>query len=355
MVIHLGNLRRVEVDEANLRVAYEGGCLWSDVDGALAARGLVIDNLVSLQMVLADGSVVEASETQHPDLFWAMRGAGSMFGVVTRFVSRAHRQGDVWSGTLVFAPDKLGQLVAVTNDLHSRDDLEGHCLALSIGYGPDGTTRALTVVPLFHGPEAEARDYLAGLLRVEAAGSDVRMMTVARLNGLNAKFEHGLRRLMGSCNVTMPLSAAGLQETADMLWSFCDGHGGMGTSAAIVEFFPTRKLREVPQDGTAHANRGDHYDAALSFGWADPALDDEVRQLGRRVREQIVRTTGHGASGGGGGGGDGKAGPAGRYVNMEAEPVRPEEAYGDNVERLRGPKARWDADNVFHSWFGVAG
>ena len=120
MVIDLTRMRNVSVDTAARTVTYGGGCVFGDVDSALAAHGLAtvgglynktgvgglvlggghgfltarhglaIDNLLSVEMVHAVGSVVEVSEGQKPDLFWAVRGAGAQFGIVTRFTSRAH-------------------------------------------------------------------------------------------------------------------------------------------------------------------------------------------------------------------------------------------------------------------------
>jgi FAD/FMN-containing dehydrogenase len=58
--------------------------------------GLVIDNLLAAKIVLANGTVVSASEEENPDLFWAIRGGGSNFGVVSEFVYRVHKQGDVF-------------------------------------------------------------------------------------------------------------------------------------------------------------------------------------------------------------------------------------------------------------------
>ncbi|KAJ4176605.1 hypothetical protein NW755_014325 [Fusarium falciforme] len=145
-------MRNVSVDLAARTVTYEGGCLFGDVDSALAAHGLAtvgglynqtgvgglvlggghgfltarhglaIDNLVSVEMVLADGSIVEVSETQKPDLFWAVRGAGAQFGIVTRFTSRAHPQGNVWGGALLFTLDKVPELIAFATAFANRGE-----------------------------------------------------------------------------------------------------------------------------------------------------------------------------------------------------------------------------------------
>lgn len=135
-------------------------------------------------MVTSDGSILEASESQNPDLFWAVRGAGAQIGVVTRFTSRVYTQGQVWSGTLTFIPDKLPELVAFANEFHNRDQREGHCLAIAVGYAPDGATRILSTIPLYHGPGWEARVYFSNLLSIGSIMDYTSMMSIAQVNTL---------------------------------------------------------------------------------------------------------------------------------------------------------------------------
>ncbi len=124
LVIDLSLMRGVRVDPVARTVQVEGGAVWGDVDHATNVFGLAtpsgfisttgvggltlgggignltrgyglsIDNLLAVDMVLADGSFVSASSDQHPDLFWAVRGGGGNFGIVTSFVFRSapHRQ-----------------------------------------------------------------------------------------------------------------------------------------------------------------------------------------------------------------------------------------------------------------------
>ncbi|KAF4969245.1 hypothetical protein FSARC_3498 [Fusarium sarcochroum] len=381
MVIDLRKMRKVKVDTAAMTVEFEGGCLWEDVDTALERHGLAtvggvvnhtgvggltlggghgfltprhgltIDNLLRAEVVLADGMIVEASRYKNQDLFWAIRGAGAQFGVVTRFVSRVHHQNKVWSGTLAYSADKLPDLLRFANEVFERSHSEGHCLALGIGYGPDGTTRIVSAVPLFHGSESDARDYFSGLLELELIADNTEMITIAQVNTLlNSVMDHGIRRLMGSGNITMPLDIEPMLQTVETFWEFCEAHNGMGKSVVAIEFFPTDKIREVAQEATAYANRGDYYDAMTSFAWQDPGYDEEIRQFNRSLCKRIRETNGYQAVAGG----HWSKGPVGVYINSEADSISPKDAWGVNLPRLRELKKKYDPQNVFNKWHGIA-
>ena len=137
LVIDLSRMRGIRVDPAAETVRVEGGCVWADVDhathvfgqavpsgmiastgvagltlgggiGHLTRRyGLTIDNLLSADVVLADGSLVTASEDHNVDLFWALRGGGGNFGVVTSFLFRTHPVSTVYAGP-TFWPAERG-------------------------------------------------------------------------------------------------------------------------------------------------------------------------------------------------------------------------------------------------------
>ncbi len=132
LVIDLSPMHGVHVDPAKRTVRVEGGCLWADVDHATHAfglavpcgflsttgvggltlgggvgyltrqYGLTIDNLLGVDLVLADGSFVTANAEENADLFWAVRGGGGNFGVVTSFLFQAHPVSTVYAGPMIW-------------------------------------------------------------------------------------------------------------------------------------------------------------------------------------------------------------------------------------------------------------
>lgn len=116
-----------------------GGLTLGGGHGHLTRKyGLTIDNLVAADVVLADGSFVTASESQHPDLFWALRGGGGNFGVVTSFRFRLHPVGDVVAGATVWPVDRTGDVLRWYRDFlpQAPDDLNGFFAALTVPPGP---------------------------------------------------------------------------------------------------------------------------------------------------------------------------------------------------------------------------
>jgi FAD/FMN-containing dehydrogenase len=155
------------VDPKQQLVYVGGGAIWETVDRATIAHGLatpagtvnhtgvggltlgggygwlsgqhglVIDNLVQATVVIANGTVVAASASSHPDLFWAIRGGGSNFGVVTEFVFKVYPQRrTVFAGQVIFPPSLLNKLVETTDKWWEKaSEREGAMLLFA--RGPD--------------------------------------------------------------------------------------------------------------------------------------------------------------------------------------------------------------------------
>jgi len=196
LVIDLSPMKGVFVDPARNTLRVGGGCTWGDVDHAASAYGLAtpsgflsttgvggltlgggigylsrtygltIDNLLSAEVVLADGRVVHASSSENADLFWALRGGGGNFGVVTSFEFKAHPVATVYGGPMLWPMDQARELMKWWREfiLTAPEDINGWFGFVTVPPGPPfpeavHLQKMCAVVWCYTGPldQAEAR------------------------------------------------------------------------------------------------------------------------------------------------------------------------------------------------------
>eukprot|EP01093_Parvamoeba_rugata_P013988 TRINITY_DN444_c0_g1_i1.p1 TRINITY_DN444_c0_g1~~TRINITY_DN444_c0_g1_i1.p1 ORF type:complete len:464 (+),score=98.74 TRINITY_DN444_c0_g1_i1:1262-2653(+) len=168
LVIDLSGLKFVEVDSATNRVKVGGGNIWNEVDAAIHEHGLAIpsgmisttgvggltlgggvgyltrkygltiDNLLEAHMVLADGSFVTVNATENTDLFWAIRGGGGNFGVVTSFTFQAHELKTVIGGPTLWPIEQVEEVMEWYNTFihEASEDLNGFIATMVIPESP---------------------------------------------------------------------------------------------------------------------------------------------------------------------------------------------------------------------------
>lgn len=366
LVIDLSAMKAVEVDAGSRTVCAEGGCTWGEVNDALQPyglaatggfvsitgvsgltlggglgwlvrkHGLALDNLLSAQVVLADGRPVTASADENEDLFWAIRGGGGNFGVVTSFVFQAHPVGTVLAGIV------LHPAAAAPGAIRRWRDLEAGA--------PDESTQGAL---LFHFPDdASAPEPLRGA-------------AVVGLGGVYAGPLEDGEKLLGPLREygppladtfqPMPYNAA--QRMADFLWPpglqnyWKSSYLKTLSDAAIdvlVDFFsrvPSKRTvivlehngdsawDRVPDSATAFGRRAWPYNFLVTSAWSDP--EDAERNISwTRALFAAMRPY---------------AAP-GAYVNYlggdeGAEGL--EAAYGAKLARLAALKAKFDPKNLF--------
>ena len=168
LVIDLAPIKYTRVDPTAQTVTVGGGCTWGDVDHATHAFGmavpsgiisttgvggltlgggignltrkcgLTIDNLLSADVVLANGKFVRASAGENPDLFWALRGGGGNFGVVTAFTFKLHKVENVYAGPILYELSEAAELMKWYREfiVNAPDDLNGWFAFLTVPPGP---------------------------------------------------------------------------------------------------------------------------------------------------------------------------------------------------------------------------
>ncbi|KAF1947174.1 FAD-binding domain-containing protein [Clathrospora elynae] len=368
IVIDLSKMRKVTVDPEAKTIKAEGGTIWEDVDveaakyslatvggtvnhtgvggltlgggyGYLTGKyGLTIDNLLSVDIVLVSGDQVLASSTSHADLFWAVRGAGQNFGVVTAFTFQGYEQKNpIFAGPLIFLPDKIPQIVAFANKFHKTND--GNQALLWGFSAPPPANAPVVLTQLFHnGTEEEGKAFFADLFELGPVANMTAMIPYAQLNSLlnqNAGFDG--RKQFGGGAFKLPLNPDFVIQLHAEFNAFVASHERMNESMMLFETIPYKKIIEVPNEKTAFANRGDYYNVATMFKWFDPSLDSEIRNFSRDLLKKASETATSRSKDSG----------VGQYGNYATADVEADEIFGANVKRLEELKHKYDPDNLF--------
>jgi len=307
LVIDLSRMKAVRVDPAARTVRVEGGCNWGDVNDALQPHGLAatggfvsvtgvsgltlggglgwlvrkhglaLDNLISAEVVLADGRLVTASASENDDLFWAIRGAGGNFGVVTNFEFQAHPAGTVFAGIVLHPAE------SATGAIQRWRDLEAS--------SPEASTQGAL---LFHFPEdPSGPPPLLGKPVVGLGGVYAGPVEEAE-RVLRPLREYGPPLV----DLFQPTPYNQAQRMADFLWprglfgywksSYLNGLSDEAINV-IVDFFkrvPSKHtvvvlehngngaMDRVPESATAFGHRGWPYNFVVTSAWSD-ARDTE--------------------------------------------------------------------------------
>jgi len=365
LVIDLRGLNKVVVDPDAKRARAGGGALWGEFDEATQAHalhtpggrvtttgiggfttgggygwtsskyGLACDNLVSAEVVLADGSVVTASENEHADLFWGIRGGGGNFGIVTEFEFRLHDLGPMvlgglllwpidrapeilraWRGYVDTAPDELSTAAAVVTappEEFVPDELKGEpVIGLVVLYVGDPADGAAVVQPLKDlGPAVD----LVQLMPYTAFQAFLDAMAPAGFRGyFRGEYLNGLS-----------------DEAIDTFVAHAPAAAVMAPLSQMVIFRIGQGVTAVPDEATAFSHRDATYLFHPVSAWAERRDDDRVIAANRAFAA-AMRPFSTGAA----------------YLNFTVEADRVRDAFGERkYERLTALKDRYDPDNLF--------
>jgi FAD/FMN-containing dehydrogenase len=367
IVIDLSSMRGVRVDPERRVARVQGGALLGDVDhetqafglacpfgvvahtgvagltlgggmGRLQRKyGLTLDNLLSVDVVTADGRLVHASEDENPDLFWAMRGAGPNFGIVTSFEFRLHPVGPtITHGSVVYPVEQAAEVAEFYRDFveATPDEL---WTAFGVGialpeeeYPAEVAGRPMVFMGGLHcgSLEQAERDFAPmrafGTSVMDTVGQKP-YLTTQHLNDEAMRWGHRFSMKSG-------FTASLPQEMLDGCLSKLN-EAPKGGDCSFSFWSCGRATARVDVDATAFPTRDAAFWASGEAKWDDAGMDQEHREWVRSGMTAITPFT-----------------VAGRYVNDVAESgedvVR--SVYGDKkYERLVQLKRAWDPDNVF--------
>ena len=364
LVVDLGRMRGIRVDPASRTVWAEGGCTWGDFNHATYAFGLAttggiisttgiagltlgggighltrgfglsMDNLVSADVVLADGSFVTASDQHNPDLFWALRGGGGNFGVVTSFQYRLHEVKDIVGGVMLFEVEDAAKVMRVYNKYIADAPRElGAFFAWQIApplpFIPKdrhGDTFCAMVL-CWTGRPDQTEKVLAPFR--DAARVVAEFVGPMPYHAINSMFDG--------------LVPPGLQHywkavfVRDLTEGAIEAHMKFGPKVPAVNstmhIYPINgAVQDVAPEATAFGHRDAKYATVIAGMWPDPAQNEANI---RWVKDYYAALAPHSEKGG--------------YINFAADDDTDRVAvnFGRNFDQLRKLKAKYDPDNRF--------
>jgi FAD/FMN-containing dehydrogenase len=292
--------------------------------------GLATDNLLSARVVTAAGETVTASPAENADLFWALRGGGGNFGIVSSFEFRLHEVGPLITGGLVAHPfDAAEEFLRFYREFAagSSDDLMTFA---GVGHAPDGSGAKLALCVACHLGSPEQADKDLDPLRQFGSPLlvDLGPMPYAVLNSLlDAGYPPGSLNYWKS-GFLSELSDGAIDVTLER-FAVCPSP----MTAILLEHFHGEVTR-VPTDATAVQHRDPSHNFAITSVWTDPAATEENVAWTRETFEAMAPfLTGR------------------RYLNYFSDDDTGEEsareAYGPNYERLVEVKTAYDPANLF--------
>ena len=366
LVIDLRGLRGVEVDPTKRTVRVAGGCTWAEVDTATGEHGLAtpsgiisttgvggltlggglghltrpfglaIDNLLEAEVVLASGEHVRASADEHPDLYWALRGGGGNFGVVTSFLFRVHEVPQVVGGPTFWAVEQAAEVLSVYREFISTAPRE-----------LNGFYAFHIVPPAEPFPEALHLRNVCGVVWCFVGSEDAAAAAMAPL--LDSTPEPLLHGVGPMPHRALQSAFDGLYPPGDQWYWRADFVKEIPDEAVQIHAqfgaaLPSMKstMHMYPIDGAAHdlepadtawSYRDARWGSVFAGVDPDPANLETIREWSIEYSEAL-----HPYSAGG------------AYVNMMMDEgqERVRASYRDNYERLARVKAKYDPDNFFH-------
>jgi FAD/FMN-containing dehydrogenase len=357
MVIDLSPMKAIAVDPATRTARAEGGVLWREFDAATQVHGLAttggtisntgiagltlggglgwlmgkhgaaVDNLISADVVTADGELRKASATDNPDLFWALRGGGGNFGVVTSLEYRLHPVTQVLGGLVLHPLDQAGGMLRFYRDFCATlpDDAEAYAALLT---SPEGVPMAAMLLG-YNGPIEEGERVLAPARRFGQPVADLvaPMSYGARQSMLDEhNAEHGLHRYWRSAFTE--------QISDDLIKIMVEGAARFSSPlSALFLFYLHGAITRVPPSETAFGARRAQWDFDAIGQWTEGSESAThiawVREIWGRLEPHLQGSA---------------------YINHIASDDRPEKiraSFGENHRRLREIKKVYDKANLF--------
>lgn len=271
-----------------------GAALGGGYGFLMGVYGFSVDNILSIDVVLANGSAVVVGPNRNPDLWWALRGAGPNFGIVTGAIMKAYptpkAQNFAWLGSLFFAEDKLEAVVQAFEDLVLEPRMSVYLYFITSG--PPSFTPTMVAAPFYLGSEAEGRAAFRSLFDLGPYLDTTTVLAYPDWNtGGNGFCVKGGRK---------PAYGAGfgktVPKTVRRVWTSYKDFlklPGTGSSAILIECYSLATAQAIPKSSSSFANRDVRFNPAIIPWYSNLSLDPQAEAFGSKARDLLRATDGY--------------------------------------------------------------
>ncbi|KAL8738824.1 MAG: hypothetical protein Q9181_000428 [Wetmoreana brouardii] len=270
-----------------------GAALGGGYGNLMGLYGFSVDNILSLDVVLANGSMVTVTPNRNKDLWWALRGAGPNFGIVTAAQMKAYpkpkAQNMAWTGGLYYTEDKIERVVQAIQDLDLRAPMNVFLYYATTG--PPSFTPTVLVTPFYFGSEAEGRAAFKSLLDIQPYKDGTAHIPYTEWNtAANIFCIKGGRK---------PSYGAGFSRMDPATWrqiwnAYVDflKIPGTGSSTILTECYSLTYAQSVQKSTSSFANRDVRFNGAAIPYYQNASLDAAAEAFGSKVRDLWRSTDG---------------------------------------------------------------
>ncbi|KAL3443411.1 FAD binding domain protein [Aspergillus insuetus] len=374
ILIDLGKgMTEVTVDPDARTVTVQGGAKWGDVSkevgkhplsinggtvsmvgvGGLSLRGgyayfapqhgLVLDTILSAEVVVGTGEILKASPTENLDLLWAVKGAGPNIGAVCEISLQAYPQSNkIWYGLMTYPAEETERVAEALNK--SLRHPHGKAAAQLILHlkSEDLKTPIVSTVLFFDGPEEEARSHFSELLKLEFLTNEMKMTAFAETNtALDPFVPAGGRKKELGFQLTLPPRPGFVVELRDRITAKLANEPDLAHSSVEVDYFDPSKICSVPVTDTSFPTRYMMLHGTAMLQWNDSRNDEDFLAWGESIQKLAERELlSHGEK---------QQLTVSTFVEFNQDNKRPpHEMFGENTDRLLELKAKYDPDNIFN-------
>ena len=264
-----------------------GAILGGGYGNLMGLYGFGVDNVVSMRVVTADGRIRDVTAASDADLFWALRGAGPNLGIVTSAVVKSYPVSQAgmlaWTGSLIFTPDKLEQVVQAIQDLELKPEMNIFLYFVS-GGAPKNEPVILLTPFLYGGNATSGRAAFASLYALGPAADSTAVLPYESWNSGGDGFcTPGGRK--PSYSVAMQNL---VPSTWRQVWDKYVEFQKLPTaenSVVLMEAYSLTKARSFGPGSAAFSHRDVNFNAVIILWYSDAALDDQARAVGKSARD----------------------------------------------------------------------